>query len=161
MQHWRILEALDRPASALGVLPQWAALKPQLTLHLYDTLPSTNQMAWQLVQQGQGAGTVVIAAQQTAGRGQWGRTWQSDRGGLYLSLVLEPTMAIAEAPLLPLASAWGIATSFVNLGLPIQVKWPNDLVGHGRKVGGILVESRLQGKLPHAVIGVGINWDNS
>ncbi len=87
MEHRRIIEALNRPAVNLGVLPELAALRPQLTVHVFDTLASTNRSAWELVAQGLGAGTVVIARQQTAGRGQWGRTWVSAEGGLYLSLV--------------------------------------------------------------------------
>ena len=151
-----------------------ASLRPQLDICLYDSLPSTNREAWRLVEQGRGAGTVVIARQQSAGRGQWGRTWVSLPGGLYLSLVLEPELAITDANLLTMASAWGVATSLENLGIPLQIKWPNDLVSQGQKVGGILVESRVSQNpsvlaaatrsqtpnMQHAVIGLGVNWDN-
>ncbi|MEL7315610.1 MAG: biotin--[acetyl-CoA-carboxylase] ligase [Cyanobacteria bacterium J06559_3] len=169
VEHWRIIEALNRPAAMLGVLPELATLRPKLNLHVFDTVASTNQSAWELVAQGAGAGTVVIARQQTAGRGQWGRTWVSATGGLYLSLVLEPELAIAEATLLTLASAWGIATCLQHLGLPIQLKWPNDLVYEGRKVGGILTETRVGARrssgepvpcIQTAVIGIGLNWAN-
>ena len=169
MERQRIIEALNRPAAMLGVLPELRALRPKLDVHIFDTLASTNQSAWDWVEQGAGAGTVLIARQQTAGRGQWGRTWVSATGGLYLSLVLEPEMAIAEATLLTLASAWGIAIGLENLGMPIHLKWPNDLVSGGRKVGGILTETRIStyatanGQKPciqMAVVGVGINWEN-
>jgi BirA family biotin operon repressor/biotin-[acetyl-CoA-carboxylase] ligase len=80
-------------------------------------------------------------------------------------------MAIADATLLTLASAWGIATSLENLGIPLEIKWPNDLVRNGFKVGGILTETRIGSgadavkdepgpKIQFAVIGVGLNWDN-
>ncbi|MGD1941534.1 MAG: biotin--[acetyl-CoA-carboxylase] ligase [Leptolyngbyaceae cyanobacterium] len=174
MEHWRIIEALNRPAKELGVLPALASLRPQLDICLYDALPSTNREAWRLVEQGRGAGTVVIACQQSAGRGQWGRTWVSPPGGLYLSLVLEPELAIANANLLTMASAWGVATGLENLGVALQIKWPNDLVSQGCKVGGILAESRLSraasaaapasrsqpANLQSVVIGLGLNWDN-
>jgi len=168
VKYQRLVTALARPPSELGSLPEFATLRPQLQIHLYDVLPSTNETAWQLVDQGQGAGTVVVARQQTAGKGQWGRTWASAVGGLYLSLVLEPDMALAHKHLLTLASAWGVATSLENLGIPLQIKWPNDLVSQGRKVGGILTESRVRGAtpaiaMPHihqAVAGLGLNWDN-
>ncbi|MDB9528342.1 biotin--[acetyl-CoA-carboxylase] ligase [Oscillatoria sp. CS-180] len=175
MHRHRVIEALNRPAQELGVLPELTALRPQLAIHIYETLPSTNQQAWQLIHQGHRAGTVVIAQQQSAGRGQWGRTWLSNPGGLYLSLVLEPNIAIAQGVLLTLASAWGIATSFQNLAIPVQLKWPNDLVSNGRKVGGILTQVRLnklsdstpysispsaRQNIHQAVVGVGINWDN-
>ncbi|MEO0377981.1 MAG: biotin--[acetyl-CoA-carboxylase] ligase, partial [Cyanobacteria bacterium P01_A01_bin.17] len=135
--------ALARSSSALGILPELAALRPDLQIHLYDQLPSTNQTAWQLIDQGYGAGTVVIAGEQTAGRGQWGRTWASPPGGLYLSLVLEPEMPLHHSNLLTLASAWGMAASLNNLAIPIQIKWTNDLISSASKVGGILTESRL------------------
>ena len=171
MDHWRITEALNCPAAMLGVLPELAVLHPQLNVHVFETLPSTNQQAWNLVDQGAGAGTVVIAQQQTAGRGQWGREWVSPPGGLYLSIVLEPDIALRDHLLLTLASAWGIATCFENFGISVQLKWPNDLVNQGYKLGGILAETRLRGaedsraaqKVPRiemAVIGVGINWLN-
>lgn len=171
MQYPRLLEALDQPAHALGVLPDLASLRPQFHIHLYEVLASTNDTAWQLINDGEGsAGTVVIAQQQKAGRGQWGRTWVSAQGGLYLSLVLEPELTIAQSTLLTLASAWGVATSLSNLGMPLQVKWPNDLVHSDRKVGGILAESRIsplsaQGKSANSqirwsVVGIGLNWDN-
>lgn len=171
MRHSKLRQVLQRPASALGVLPQWGAVRPQFDIQVYESLPSTNQEAWRLIAAGAGAGTVVIARQQSAGRGQWGRQWQSAAGGLYLSLVLEPEVAIADATLLTLASAWGIATSFETLGIPLQIKWPNDLVSQGLKAGGILTETRTgQGAasatgesclaIQHAVVGVGLNWDN-
>jgi biotin-[acetyl-CoA-carboxylase] ligase BirA-like protein len=164
----RLTRALAASPAELGLLPEVASLRPDFQLHLYEQLPSTNETAWQLIDQGGGAGTVVIAAAQTAGRGQWGRTWVSPPGGLYLSLVLEPELPLPESSLLTLTSAWGIATSLGNLGLPLQIKWPNDLVSQGRKIGGILTESRLAHsptpghapQLQQVVIGVGLNWDN-
>lgn len=103
----------------------------------------------------------MIAATQAAGRGQWGRQWSSDRGGLYLSLALQPDLPIQAAGQLTLASAWGIATSLRNLGVPIQVKWPNDLVAKGQKLGGLLTETRIeQDVIKAVVIGVGLNWKN-
>ena len=170
MEHWRVVEALNRPASALGVLPELANLRPKFAIHIFETLASTNKSAWDLVAQGAGAGTVVIARQQRAGRGQWGRTWLSPPGGLYLSVVLEPDVPVLEANWLTLASAWGVVTSLENLGIPIAIKWPNDLVYQGLKVGGILTETRIatsstsasepEPLIQKAVIGIGINWLN-
>ena len=171
MDYRRIVEALSRPAQQLGVLPELAVLRPQFKVHIFEALPSTNQHAWSLVDQGAGAGTVVIARQQSAGRGQWGRTWVSSPGGLYLSLVLEPALPMSDRTLLTLASAWGMATCLERLGVAAQLKWPNDLVSHGYKVGGILTETRIEqtsgmpskqnaSRIQTAVIGVGINWLN-
>lgn len=130
-------------------------------LHWFDTLSSTNSTLWELLDAGAEVGTTVIAAQQEAGRGQWGRQWQSLPGGLYLSVVIAPNLAAEQSHQLTLCSAWGLATTLRNYCLPIQLKWPNDLLLHGRKLGGILTETRLQqGQITTAVIGVGLNWSN-
>jgi BirA family transcriptional regulator, biotin operon repressor / biotin---[acetyl-CoA-carboxylase] ligase len=130
-------------------------------IHYYDTIASTNIAVWELLRQGNGAGTVAIARQQAAGRGQWGRQWLSPPGGLYLSLALLPDLPIEQGKLLTLSSAWGVATALRDRGIPVQLKWLNDLVVRKQKLGGILTETRLQqGRITHAVIGVGINWKN-
>jgi BirA family biotin operon repressor/biotin-[acetyl-CoA-carboxylase] ligase len=135
---------------------------PKITLHIFETLASTNQTLGELLNQGATPGTVVIAAQQTAGRGQWGRQWQSHPGGLYLSLALAPNLAASQSAQLTLCSAWGIASALRSYGIPVFLKWPNDLILLGRKLGGILTETHVQqGQITKAVVGVGINWSNS
>lgn len=139
-------------------------------VHLFETLASTNQTAWELFNQSASQGTVVLALEQTAGRGQWGRQWVSSTGGLYLSVLLTPNLAIEHCAQLTLCTAWGIAIALRELPgrlsgvsqlLPIQIKWLNDLVLQGRKLGGILTETRIQqGRITKAVVGVGINWTN-
>jgi BirA family biotin operon repressor/biotin-[acetyl-CoA-carboxylase] ligase len=156
----RILTTLDQPAAQLGILPALGAIKPQLDLHYFDTLPSTSTQAWALIKAGAGAGTVVLAQQQTAGRGQWSRQWASPPGGAYLSLVLEPGLPLTDGILLTLASAWGLVTALTALDIPAQIKWPNDLVLEGQKLGGILTETRTQKALAVAVVGLGLNWSN-
>lgn len=131
------------------------------SLHIFETLPSTNQTLWKLIDQGAPSGTVVIAEQQIAGRGQWGRQWQSPLGGLYLSIALAPDLAAASAAQLTICSAWGIATALRSYDIPVLIKWPNDLLLQGRKLGGILTETRVcKGKITSAIVGVGINWVN-
>jgi BirA family biotin operon repressor/biotin-[acetyl-CoA-carboxylase] ligase len=136
---------------------------PYLTysLNIFDSLPSTNQKLWELVAQGAKPGCVVIATQQTAGRGQWGRQWISPTGGLYLSVAIAPKLEVANSYQLTLASAWGITSQLRKCGIPVGIKWPNDLVLDSRKLGGILTETRIhQSQITQAVIGVGINWQN-
>ena len=137
--------------------------QPQgMSLQVFETLPSTNQTLWELLNQGAASGTVVIAQQQTAGRGQWGRQWQSTVGGLYLSLALTPNIQASNSAQLTLCSAWGIATALRSYDIPVFLKWPNDLLHLGRKLGGILTETRVhQGQITKAVVGVGINWSNA
>ncbi|MBW4634738.1 MAG: biotin--[acetyl-CoA-carboxylase] ligase [Iphinoe sp. HA4291-MV1] len=163
------------------------------SLHLFETVSSTNQILWDLLAQGAEPGCVVIATQQTAGRGQWGRQWMSSAGGLYLSVAILPKgvaqSAMGKAPpsaiangkaaenltafclpklyainsyQLTLATAWGIAQQLRSCGVPVEIKWPNDLVLVSRKLGGILTETKVQqGQITQAVIGVGMNWANS
>lgn len=130
-------------------------------VHLFDTLPSTNQTLWNLIAQGSGSGTVVIATQQTAGRGQWGRQWYSPTGGLYLSVAIAPNLPAPQSYQLTLSSAWGIATALRDRGILVNLKWPNDLILCERKLGGILTETKVHaGRITYAVVGVGINWAN-
>jgi BirA family biotin operon repressor/biotin-[acetyl-CoA-carboxylase] ligase len=116
-------------------------------LHLQATT-STNDRARDLAQAGAPHGTLVTAAEQTAGRGRQGRTWTAPRGSaLLLSVVLRdpPT-------LLPLAAALAVAEI---AGARAQIKWPNDVLLDGRKVAGILAEGRPQDGW--AVLGIGLN----
>lgn len=135
---------------------------PLPPIHWFETLESSNQTLWQLLREGAPPGTVAIAGQQTSGRGQWGRSWSSTAGGLYLSWAIAPNLPTEKALLLTISSAWGIASLLRDYNqLPIQIKWPNDLILNQRKVGGILTETRLhQNRIHQAVIGVGINWEN-
>lgn len=131
-------------------------------IHVFETLPSTNQILWNLLDQGAKPGTVVIASEQTSGRGQWGRQWYSTSGGLYLSVAIAQKIPAHQAYQLTMASAWGIATGLRDRGIPVWLKWPNDLVLNQRKLGGILTETKVQqGRITKAVVGVGINWTNS
>jgi BirA family transcriptional regulator, biotin operon repressor / biotin---[acetyl-CoA-carboxylase] ligase len=130
-------------------------------LHGFEEQASTNRTAWELIQLGAGEGTVAIAAKQTSGRGQWGRQWQSDWGGVYLSLVLCPSLNSQDAPQLTMAAGWGIAESLNQHQIPAQLKWPNDVVLCGQKLGGILTETRVtHQQIDWAVVGVGLNGFN-
>lgn len=136
--------------------------QPELSLHTFDVVTSTNQKLWELLEGGAKPLTVAIADRQTAGRGQWGRQWQSEAGGLYLSIALAPQIPAKNGSQLTLCTAWGIATALRNYQIPVLLKWPNDLILWERKLGGIKIETRTQqGKITQAVVGVGINWRNS
>ena len=127
----------------------------------FDSVTSTNDVLRQLAQSGAPDGTAVVAGAQTAGRGRMGRTFQSPAGlGLYLSVLYRPE--IQSEKLLPL-TAWGAAAVCRALeeliGTAPQIKWPNDLVMGGRKIGGILTESALcaDGTTEYVILGAGIN----
>ena len=126
-----------------------------------DSVDSTNTYLMSFAAQGAQEGLVVIADRQTAGRGRRGRSFQSTEGlGLYMSVLVRPNIPAVEVPEL---TAWtavavcdGIEAAF---GKRPQVKWINDLIANGCKLGGILTELALNpdGSLSHVVIGIGVN----
>ncbi|MEN9229936.1 MAG: biotin--[acetyl-CoA-carboxylase] ligase [Thermostichus sp. DG02_5_bins_236] len=115
-------------------------------------------------------GTVLVSTRQRAGQGQHGRVWQSPPGGLYLSVWLASPPLHHSLLELTLTLAWGIVGNLrQTLGLPLRLKWPNDLVvvdekrpGHLLKLGGILLQSRFggAGQLLGLVAGCGLNLNN-
>ena len=117
---------------------------------------STNDDAHALAQAGAASGTAVLALRQARGRGRAGRTFASPEGGLYLSVVLRPRLEPAQWSLLPLASGLAVVEELRARGFDAGLKWPNDVMLAGRKLGGILVESRW-GREPFAVVGIGLN----
>ncbi len=134
------------------------------SIYYFAEISSTNDVAARLGEGGAQEGSVVVAAAQTAGRGRLGRSWFSPPGaGLYFSTILRTP---AAAPYLTLAAgvaaAAGIRTA---TGLPVEIKWPNDIVtpstgtpARRRKVAGILAEgSSTQEGLQYVVLGIGIN----
>lgn len=120
---------------------------------------STNDVAADLARRGAEDGTVVIADEQTAGRGRRGRSWQSPpRRSLLCSLILRPPLAAQQAGRLTMLAAVAVARAIRHMGLPAELKWPNDILIGGRKVGGILAETEIIGdRLLHAIVGIGIN----
>lgn len=132
-----------------------------IALSVFDSLPSTNTKLSELIDRGVKCPLGAIALQQTAGKGQWGRSWVSSKGGLYLSVGLDLDLEIDNYPHLVMATTWGIATMLRQHQLPVTIKWSNDLILDRRKLGGIKIETRsYKNRLVKAVVGVGINWCN-
>jgi len=132
-----------------------------IPLLVFESLPSTNTQLWNSIDEGIECPTGAIALQQTAGKGQWGNTWVSRAGGLYLSVGLNLDLAVDRYPHLVMATAWGIATVLRQQNLSVTIKWFNDLILNRHKLGGIKIETRnKQNRLTKAVVGVGINWRN-
>ena len=130
------------------------------TLHRFDSLTSTNDLARELAARGTEEGTTVIARRQTAGRGRQGRLWSSPEGsGLYFSVILRPTISPLRSSVIALAAAVAVAeTLTLDYGLGSDIKWPNDVLAGGRKICGILVESVIEkDTLQYAVLGIGVN----
>ncbi len=132
-------------------------------VHYFRT-DSTNAVALKLAAEGAEHGTVVLAEEQTAGRGRLGRAWYSERfSGIYMSVILRPPLSPAAAPVLTLMAGLG-AQKAVNdvTGLNADIRWPNDLLVKGRKVCGILTEMSAELDRLHAVVlGLGMNVNHS
>jgi BirA family biotin operon repressor/biotin-[acetyl-CoA-carboxylase] ligase len=128
-------------------------------LHFFKT-DSTNRVAMELGYTGQPEGAVVMAEEQTAGRGRAGRTWHSERGtGLYFTLLLRPKLSPVQAPILTMLAGIAAHTAVTaQTGVSPDLKWPNDLLLNGKKIGGILTEMFAEpSMIRFVIIGCGIN----
>jgi BirA family biotin operon repressor/biotin-[acetyl-CoA-carboxylase] ligase len=123
----------------------------------YPSLTSTNDIAKLEAKKGAREGTVVVAEEQTAGRGRLKRAWLSPKGSIALSIILHPTLA--RLPSLIMVASLAVAHCIEKVsGLKSQIKWPNDVLVNGKKVCGILIESDVRGSaVDYAVIGIGLN----
>lgn len=127
-------------------------------LRIYRSVGSTNDVARGLAEAGAPARTVVLADEQTSGRGRRGRSWTGDADrSLLLSMILRPTASLTAV--LPLRVGLAAARAIeAEAGCVVGIKWPNDLVMDGRKVGGVLCEGALEGaRTAYVVAGVGVN----
>ena len=127
--------------------------------HFFKT-DSTNRVAFELGHAGEAEGAVVLAEEQTAGRGRAGRTWHSERAaGVYLTLLLRPKLAPVQAPLLTMMAGLSAHTAVEAVtGLAVDLKWPNDLIIRGKKAGGILTEMHAEpGQVRFVIVGIGLN----
>lgn len=126
----------------------------------YPVIDSTNTVAKSLANKGAVEGTMVIAEEQTMGRGRLGRQWLAPGGtSLLFSLIFRPNLEPARVQGLTMICALGIRQAIRELTcLPAQLKWPNDIMLHGRKVGGILTEMSSTGQhLDYVIVGIGLN----
>lgn len=139
-----------------------AALGDQLIgnkIVVLKEVTSTNDVVAQMAAESD-EGLVVIAEQQTAGRGQYGRRWESAPGkGLWLSVLLRPKIALADSSrTVDLFAASIVATLAEQVGLAASIKPPNDVYVAGRKVAGVLVEMRVEKNGDYAaIVGIGVN----
>ncbi len=137
-------------------------------IHWLETTGSTNDVAARLAQLGAEEGTTVVAETQTSGRGRHGRVWFSPPGaGLYVSVIVRPSKRLAgdghPVSLLTLAAGVAVAEAVRAVtGLPVEIKWPNDVVVGKRKLAGILAEATAQGaELQFIVLGFGVNLQSA
>jgi BirA family biotin operon repressor/biotin-[acetyl-CoA-carboxylase] ligase len=127
--------------------------------HFFKT-DSTNRVAFTMAHGGQPEGTVVLAEEQTAGRGRAGRSWHSERAsGIYVTLLLRPKLAPVQAPLLTMMAGLSAHAAVQTMtGLSVDLKWPNDLMMKGKKIGGILTEMHAEpSQVNFVIVGIGLN----
>ena len=128
-------------------------------LILLERTGSTTDLAWREAQAGAPEGTVILAEEQTHGRGRMGRRWHCPPGtGLLMSLVLRPELGVEQGSLVTVTAAVAVTDALrESLRLPARIRWPNDIMIRGRKVAGILVEGRSLAGRAAFVLGMGIN----
>ncbi len=124
-----------------------------------DSMDSTNTHAKRIGEENVMDEAVVVAGQQTGGRGRRGRNWVSPQGNCYFSLLLRPSVKAECAARITLVAALALAKTLTNVsGLTVQIKWPNDIVVNGKKICGILTESSMDiNGLKYVVVGMGVN----
>lgn len=126
----------------------------------YETIDSTNTEAKRLYEQGAENGTLVVAEQQTAGKGRRGRNWESSsRSAICMSLLLKPEINPNHASMITLVAALAVSKAIAQVtDCKAGIKWPNDIVINGKKVCGILTEMSVQAnQVNYIVVGIGIN----
>ena len=132
-------------------------------IYHFESTASTNDAAKVLGAQGAVEGTLVVAETQTAGRGRLGRHWLSPPGlGIYASLLLRPPLPPNELPQITLSTAVSVVRALTRaVGVTPGIKWPNDLMLKGKKLGGILTEMETESdQIRYLVVGLGLNVNN-
>ena len=151
---------MSRPYGCLLVEKKPSEREPlRFSFKWFDEVSSTSDVARKLAESGAAKGTVVVSKRQKAGRGRFSRRWFSPAGGLYFTMVLRPDIPASQSQLLGAAAALAAADAveLATLTSP-QLKWPNDVFLLGKKVGGILAETRIAGAaVKLALLGVGLN----
>jgi BirA family biotin operon repressor/biotin-[acetyl-CoA-carboxylase] ligase len=133
-------------------------------VHVFATIDSTNTYAMREGAAGAPGGSVYIASEQTAGRGRGAHRWHSEPdSGVYMSLLLRPRIAPADALWLSLAAGLAVQQGIADVtGLKADIRWPNDLLLGGRKFCGILTEMNAEAtQVRYAVTGIGINVNHA
>src|SRR2546427_1654228 len=125
----------------------------------YKRISSTNTKAKTLAEKRAAEWTVVVSDVQTQGRGRSGRTWKSPKGGLWFSLIIRPKIPVDRIPVLQFLFANALRKGIEEVyGVQSEVKWPNDIVVGGKKLAGVLIETKISGpELVYAIVGIGLN----
>jgi BirA family biotin operon repressor/biotin-[acetyl-CoA-carboxylase] ligase len=153
---YRLVSAPDTPFP-------WEFSERETRIHYFPELDSTMDVARQMARDGCPDFTVIIAETQRKGRGRLDRLWESDRGGLYFTLVLRPDISLPQAPLVSFAASLELAQTIREFcRVQAAVKWPNDILVHDKKLSGMLSEMETESdRISFINIGIGINVNNT
>jgi BirA family biotin operon repressor/biotin-[acetyl-CoA-carboxylase] ligase len=133
-------------------------------IHHFFKIDSTNTVAMRLAERGEPHGALVLAEEQTGGRGRAGRSWVSEKSvGIYCTILLRPKIPPAHAPILTLVAGLAARDAAAeDLNSVPDIRWPNDLLIGGKKFGGILTEMHAEpDRIHYAVVGIGMNVNQS
>ncbi|HUB07892.1 MAG TPA: biotin--[acetyl-CoA-carboxylase] ligase, partial [Myxococcales bacterium] len=155
---YRLVAMPDR-LTGLELQPILATHELGRTVHAFEELDSTSDVARQLAEEGAAHGELVVAELQRHGRGRRGRAWIAPAGtSLLFSVILRPELPPVRAPELTLLAAVAVTEVLRDAGFEARIKWPNDVLIRGRKVAGILTElSAEASRVRFAVLGIGLN----
>lgn len=148
--------------TATGINKYLGTQSGNFSVEVYKTIPSTNTLLKERAAHGAPEGTVIVAEEQTSGRGRQGRSFYAPaNSGIYFSLLLRPGVSASDATLITTAAAVAAANAIEAVtGVNAQIKWVNDVFCHGKKVCGILTEGAFDmetGGMEYVVLGIGLN----
>lgn len=156
---YRLLVAPDR-LSAAEIMAGLETNRIGQNVIAYDEVVSTQPLAHEAAAKGAVEGTIVLAELQTGGKGRLGRPWHSPKGtGIWMSLIIRPSIPLPKTPQMTLLTAVAVAKTIrEETGLPVKIKWPNDIFIGDKKVCGILTELNAESdRVNYLVIGIGLN----
>lgn len=176
---WKAVRQLERDGYGVESLPSQgykltvradtmtqAELNDLLQTHIlgrkivhFQSIDSTNKKAKECAEQGGPEGTVVVAEEQTRGRGCAGRTWDSrPMAGIWMSVILRPSLDLPSVPCITQMACAAVGQALETLVDNVQTEWPNDILVNGKKIGGVLTESSGEiDRVQYAVVGIGVN----
>lgn len=124
----------------------------------FDIIDSTNIEALKMAKAGSAEGTAILAREQTAGRGRFGRSFASPKdGGVYFSIILRPRLTLDKLPLITLMAGVAVHDALQEIGMNPDIKWVNDVYVNDKKICGILCENTATDQGNAVVVGIGIN----
>ncbi len=146
-----------------GLLPLEIRLKNHCRsfgreVSVLESTGSTQVALKELAERGAGEGALVVALEQSSGKGRMGHPWSSPKGGLWFSLLLRPTFRLPELYKITLLFGIAVARALEHYGISPKLKWPNDVLVEEKKICGMLMETSLEAdKIDYVVVGIGIN----